>query len=294
MRKSIIVHGGCGRAPVGPTGERQHVLDLAAEAGLKGRSAIEMVERAVQVLEDHPMFDAGTGSVLTLDGECELDACLMTGDGRLGAVAGLTRTRHPVSVARAVMEETEHHILVGGGATRFARLMGHADYDPRTPERAARWKKLRQDLRLGLGGPDFRFWRKMAAWQKAYGLHETVGACAIDARGRLAAATSTGGIWMKVPGRVGDTAIPGAGTCAARAGAVSLTGHGEGVMRLCLGRHACGLMAKMPCQAALDSTAAYAAEKGVDCGIIGVDAKGRLAWARSAPWLQVGRAGDTR
>jgi beta-aspartyl-peptidase (threonine type) len=288
--KSIIVHGGAGRGPTGPTGERQSILDRAASAGMRGRSAVDMVERAVHVLEDHPIFDAATGAVLTMEGECELDACLMTDDGRIGAVAGLRRTRHPVSVARAVMEKTDHHLLVGSGATRFARLMGHPDYDPRTPERVTVWKQLKEDLRSGKTGPDFRFWKRISKWQKAYGLFDTVGACAIDSKGRFAVATSTGGIWMKLPGRVGDSPIPGAGTCANRYGAISMTGHGEGVMRLCLGRHAVDLMKRLPCQAALDATAKYALKHGVECGIIGVDAKGRLGGAHSAQWMQVGTA----
>jgi beta-aspartyl-peptidase (threonine type) len=206
----------------------------------------------------------------------------------MGAVACLSRTQHPISVARAVMEQTDHHLLVGHGATRFARLAGFPDYDPRTPERIDWWKKLRRDLKLGRGGPDFRFWKRLARWHRKYGLYDTVGACAMDSRGRFAVATSTGGIWMKLPGRVGDSPIPGAGTCATKHGAVSCTGHGEGVMRLCLGRRACDLMAKMPCQDALDRAARLAATHGIECGIIGVDARGRLGWARSAAWLQVG------
>lgn len=289
FRPSLICHGGAGLGPHGPTGERQSVLDRAAAEGMRGRTAVDMVERAVHVLEDHPIFDAATGAVLTMDGECELDACLMTHDGRLGAVAGLRRTRHPISVARRVMEDTDHHLLAGDGATRFARMAGFPDYDPRTPERVAWWKKLKSDLRHGGTGPDFRFWKRLSRWQRAYGLFETVGACAIDARGRFAAATSTGGIWMKLPGRVGDSPIPGAGTCASRHGAISMTGHGEGVMRHCLGRLATDLMKRLPCQEALDATAAYAKRQGIECGIIGVDAKGRLGGAHSAAWMQVGR-----
>jgi beta-aspartyl-peptidase (threonine type) len=289
-RKAIVVHGGAGRGPTGPTGERQSVLDAAAAAGLGGRNAVDMVERAVHVLEDHPIFDAATGAVLTMAGKCELDACLMTDDGRLGAVAGLRRTRHPISVARAVLEKTDHHLLVGTGATRFARMNGFPDYDPQTPERRSQWRALRAQLRSGNTGPDFRFWKKISAWQRAYGLFDTVGACAVDSRGRFAVATSTGGIWMKLPGRVGDTPVPGAGTYADRRGAVSLTGHGEGVMRLCLGRVAVSLMEKKPCQAALEEAARWAAAHGVECGIIGVDRKGRLGWANSAKWMQVGTA----
>ncbi|MBI2919695.1 MAG: isoaspartyl peptidase/L-asparaginase [Planctomycetes bacterium] len=291
MRKSIIVHGGGGRAPTGPTGERQSVLDRAAAAGMRGRTAVEMVELAVHVVEDHPMFDSATGAVLTLDGECELDACLMTGDGRLGAVAGLTRTRYPISVARAVMEKTDHHLLVGSGATRFARLNGFPDYDPRTPERVAYWKRLRRDLRLGTDRPDFRFWKKLRFWHRKYGLFETCGACAIDARGGFAAATSTGGIWMKLPGRVGDTPVPGAGTCANAFGAISATGHGEGVMRHAFGRTAVELMRRLPCQEALEATIRLASKHGIECGIIGVDRRGRLGAAKSAGWMQVGIAG---
>jgi len=252
-----------------------------------------MIERALHVLEDHPIFDAATGAVLTLDGDCELDACLMTDAGRIGAVAGLRRTRHPISVARAVMDQTDHVLLVGAGATRFARHAGHPDWNPRTPERIAWWKHLRRNLVLGRTGPDVRFWKRMSAWHRTYGLYETVGCCAVDARGRFAAGTSTGGIWMKLPGRVGDTPVPGAGTFADRWGAVSLTGHGEGVLRLQLARHACDLMRTLPCQPALESAARHAAAHGVECGLIGVDRRGRFGAARSAGWMQVSGSGGT-
>jgi beta-aspartyl-peptidase (threonine type) len=294
-RKSLLVHGGCGRKPkVVPEG-RDEALSQAVAEGLKGRTAVDMVERAVRFLEDSRFFNAGTGSVLTIDGRVEMDAAVMTGDLQAGAVGGIEGVQHPVSVARAVMEQTDHHFLVGEGATKFARLAGFPAYDPRTPERRKRWKELVAGLRAGDRMPENRYWKRSRSWIERYlsaderGHRSTVGAVARDSKGRLAVATSTGGIWLKLPGRVGDSPILGGGTYACEHGAVSATGHGEGILRLGLAKVACDLMATLPCPAALNCAVAFARREGVEAGLIGVDAKGRTAAAFAAEWMPTAR-----
>jgi beta-aspartyl-peptidase (threonine type) len=287
--KALIVHGGCGPRPATENPDRDRALKAAVAAGLKARHALDMAERAARVLEDCPLFNAGTGSVLTLDGGCEMDAALMTSDGRAGAVGGISSVRNPVSVARRILEDTDHHLLVGEGATRFARLAGFPRFDPRTPERVRRWRDA--VTRMKDGATEGRFWKRMTGWAERYlpkderGRRSTIGAVAIDARGGLAVATSTGGIWFKLPGRVGDTPILGGGTYACAAGAVSATGHGEGIMRTGLARRACELMQTLPASSALAKAIEEAQRAGIEAGLIGIDRRGRIAEATSAAWM---------
>ncbi|MCC6738371.1 MAG: isoaspartyl peptidase/L-asparaginase [Planctomycetia bacterium] len=295
-RTMLVVHGGCGRRPAKIPEGRQEALERAVREGLRGRTALDMAERAARCLEDSPFFNAGTGSVLTLEGRVEMDAAVMTGDFRAGAVGGITGVRNPVSVARAVMEQTDHHLLVGGGATRFARCAGFGRYDPRTPERKKRWKELVAKLRAGGSPSEDRYWTRTRPWLERYlpreerGHHSTIGAVARDAKGRVAVATSTGGIWLKLPGRVGDSPILGGGTYACPDGAVSATGHGEGILRIGLAKVACDLMKTHPCQQALDRAIAFARRNGVEAGLIGVDAEGRPGEATCAEWMPTARA----
>lgn len=298
----IIVHGGAGRrAPEHDAPElgRQAGLDRAAAAGAarlrQGGSALDAVQAAVEVLEDDPPFNAGTGSVLTTAGEAEMDAAVMTGDGACGAVANLRRVRHPVAVARAVMERTDHVLLVGAGALAFARAAGFSDWDPVTPERRERWERVCDKLRAA--APDafdqaeLRFWRRFRDLAATYlPVPETtklgtVGAAACDARGGVAAATSTGGIWFKLPGRVGDTPVLGAGTWASPLGAASATGHGEGIIKLGLTRTAVEAMRDGGAQRGAEAAIAEARARGVECGVIAVDAQGRVGAAHDAEYM---------
>jgi beta-aspartyl-peptidase (threonine type) len=168
--------------------------------------------------------------VLNFDGFCELDACVMESrEARVGAVSGLQRVRNPILVARKVMEETDHVMLTGDGAQRFARVMGFGDHDPVTPERRADWFDKRNRIEEILG----RHALKMRRFHKEHPEYAggTVGAAAVDANGVLAAATSTGGVTLKMVGRVGDSPIPGAGNYACGHVAASATGTGEFVLR---------------------------------------------------------------
>ncbi|AUU90081.1 beta-aspartyl-peptidase [Enterobacteriaceae bacterium ENNIH3] len=238
MTKAVIaIHGGAGaisRAQLSPEKERQYIAALSAivETGQKmlnaGESALDVVTEAVRLLEECPLFNAGIGSVFTRDETHELDACVMDGYSlRAGAVAGVSRLRNPVLAARLVMERSPHVLLVGEGAENFAFAEGMEPVSPElfsTPERYEQLLAARAEGQTVLdhGGAPLDETKKMG----------TVGAVALDKQGNLAAATSTGGMTNKLPGRVGDSPLPGAGCYANNASvAVSCTGTGEVFIR---------------------------------------------------------------
>ncbi|MBV8875057.1 MAG: beta-aspartyl-peptidase [Metakosakonia sp.] len=238
MTKAVIaIHGGAGaisRAQLSPEKERQYIAALSAivETGQKmlnaGESALDVVTEAVRLLEECPLFNAGIGSVFTRDETHELDACVMDGYSlRAGAVAGVSRLRNPVLAARLVMERSSHVLLVGEGAENFAFAEGMEAVSPElfsTPERYEQLLAARAEGQTVLdhGGAPLDETKKMG----------TVGAVALDKQGNLAAATSTGGMTNKLPGRVGDSPLPGAGCYANNASvAVSCTGTGEVFIR---------------------------------------------------------------
>jgi beta-aspartyl-peptidase (threonine type) len=249
---AIIIHGGAGDAP--PTAsvpESSQGLRAAALAAwsilVQGGSSLDAVETAVRLLEDDPEFNAGTGSCLTAAGDVELDASIMDGATlRCGAVAAVRDVRNPISLARLVMERTEHVLLVGPGASAFARSAGvpaHPNHLLITPRQRARWEERQartaEPVHLG-----------------------TVGAVARDRHGHLAAATSTGGTAMKLPGRVGDSALIGAGTYADDLlGAVSCTGQGERMIQLALARQAVELTHRLGAQKAARAAVALLGQR---------------------------------
>lgn len=224
---TLAVHGGAGtilRSQMTPDLEREYRggLEAALKAGWeildRGGSSLDAVEAAVVSLEDFPLFNAGRGSVFTHEGEQEMDAAIM--DGHLikaGAVTFVKNIRNPVSLARLVMERTEHVLLAGEGANQFAEQIGVKTEPDEYFFTEHRWLQLQEAIADGRVQLDH-------AVAKPIG---TVGAVACDRNGRLAAATSTGGMTNKKFGRVGDTPIIGAGTYADDACAVSCTGHGE-------------------------------------------------------------------
>lgn len=236
---AIAVHGGAGdmgrpELDAGREREIRAALEEALIAGARilerGGASLDAVEEAVRRLEDSPHFNAGKGSVFNSRGEHELDASIMDGlGGNAGAVAGLTRVRNPVMLARRVMERSPHVFLVGQGAVEFARAEGFALVEPSyfsTEERRRSLERARREAKAALAAG------RGAGAADAAQEPETVGAVALDRQGHLAAATSTGGITNKLPGRVSDSAVIGAGTYASDAScAVSCTGQGEFFMR---------------------------------------------------------------
>jgi len=289
---AIIVHGGAGtiknedRIPRVLEGVREAVL--AGWKELKRGSALDAVEEAIKVLEDNPIFNAGTGSVLTLDGKVEMDAAIMRSNLEAGAVASIWGVKNPISVARRVMEKTDHVLLAGEGALKFARLMGFEEYNPITEERIEQWKKLRQKLLEDGGIPH---WKKISELIKEYPevLRSTVGAVAFDGE-EIVAGTSTGGVFLKMFGRVGDTPIIGAGTYANEFAGASCTGLGEVAIKLSLAKTATdfvrfGLNAQKASEAAIELATKYFGKDNM--GIIMVDREGNVGFAKNTKHMSV-------
>ncbi len=249
--------------------ERLQGCRAAALAGwniLKHRgSALNAVEAAVVVLEDHPLFNAGTGSTLNSLGHVEMDAAIMEGTSlRAGAVAAVRRIKNPVKLARRIMDDGRHIFLAAEGALEFARRAGIPLCSPKSLIVEAERKR----------------------WQEKHG---TVGAVALDGTGTLAVATSTGGVFNKLPGRVGDSPLLGCGTYADEGGGVSCTGQGEAIMRVVLAKTALeilrpGLDARGAAQQAIDLLAAKTGSAG---GLILIDCAGKIGYARNTPHMPV-------
>jgi beta-aspartyl-peptidase (threonine type) len=250
--RAILVHAGAGPHAGGNRPAKVAGTRRAAAAGWAllagGGSALDAVEAAVREMEADPLFDAGVGSYLNRNGDVEVDAILV--DGRtlaFGAVAGVPRVLHAVTLARRVLEDCPHSFLVGPAAELYARELGLTvpASELVTPETLARWRREN-----GAGAPD-----DPSGGTGDTG--DTVGAVAVDGEGHVAAATSTGGTAYKWPGRVGDSPVIGSGAFADdESAAVSSTGHGESIMRVCLAR----LVAE---RVAAGDTPQRAAEHGV-------------------------------
>lgn len=276
---TLAIHGGAGtllRASMTPEREAAYHAGLrrALAAGhavlAAGGRALDAVTAAVMALEDEPLFNAGRGAVYTSAGKQEMDAAIMNGqDHAAGAVAGICGPRNPVLAARAVMENTEHVLLIGSAAMDFCRAQALAMEEPEYFFTQARWDALQSTLAMRAAGTQD---------QDASRKHGTVGAVARDAYGHLAAATSTGGMTAKAPGRVGDTPVIGAGTWADDAScAVSGTGHGEVFIRFAAGQE---ISARMRLagqsleQAASGVVHEVLAPNGGSGGVIAVDKDG--------------------
>jgi len=266
---------------------RIEVLREAAERGyavmVRGGTALDAVVEAVALLEDTGMFNAGLGSALTLDGVAELDAGVMDGDWLMGAVAAVRRVKNPVVLARRVAELTDHVILVGEGAEKLAKVLG-LEVPEEVLVTREKLEKLRELKARWARGEDYSWLAKLRKLAEEHpGYFGTVGAAAVDAEGRVAAATSTGGYWLKLRGRVGDTPIPGAGFYALKGvGASSATGIGEYIIRFSLCRVVCELMAEgLPAErAAREAISRMSAELGEGlAGVVAVDANGNVGYA---------------
>jgi beta-aspartyl-peptidase (threonine type) len=287
----LVIHGGAGvieRGQSTPEQDREirASLERALAAGgavlAEGGSALDAVERAARILEDDPHFNAGRGAVFTYQGTNELDAAIMDGRSRdAGAVTGVTGTKNPVSLARAVMEHSPHVFLSREGADQFSREQGLEQVGPEwfaTPER-------RHQLELMRAQGDNYFDEALK-----YG---TVGAVAVDRHGHVAAATSTGGITGKRWARIGDSPMIGAGTYADdRSGAVSATGSGEYFIRAAVASELCARMRMLGESAAVaaDQVIADVGALGGSGGVILVTPAGDAAWAFNTPGMYRGLA----
>ena len=242
---ALALHGGAGDAARGADfaahrAARREIADEGAAWLRAGRRALDVVERAVVRLEECPLFNAGVGAVLNRDGVPELDAAIMDGATRAcGAVAAVSRIASPVRLARALMEHGEHVFLTGAGAEAFGRARGLPEVTPDHFITDERFHQLKDAHRRGVMTLDHD--HHVAPPEEGGG---TVGAVARDRGGHLAAATSTGGLTNKPPGRVGDTPVIGAGTFADDASAaISCTGTGEAFIRAGFGHHVHGRIA---------------------------------------------------
>ena len=291
----LVIHGGAGTILKSQmTTEKEKAYTNALNEALQkgytilnnGGTSVDAVEAAIKVLEDNPLFNAGKGAVFTNEGKNELDASIMDGKTlAAGAVAGITTVKNPVSAARAVMEKSNHVMMAGAGADKFAKQAGLQIVDPSYFYTEERWKALQEvkkedSLKMELDH----------SGKKTSGVFEhvnkdskfgTVGAVALDQYGNLAAATSTGGMTNKRFGRVGDSPVIGAGTYANNGTcAISCTGWGEFYIRLVMAKTVSDMMefGKMSLQsAATEMIMKRLPALGGDGGLIGVDKKGNIA-----------------
>ncbi len=320
----LLVHGGAWAIPEDAAAAHESGVRNALEAGYKilarGGSALDAVEAAVTVLEDDPTFDAGRGSFLTSDGRVQLDALLMDG-GRMkaGGVACVERLRNPIQAARLVLEQSPHVYFVGTGAEEFARSHGMTliDNAELVLDRERERLKLAQERQAaGLAdatfsgleddkGPEtqipFQEWPTSDPWSEEADdptkrSHDTVGAVALDAKGNIAAGTSTGGTLNKTPGRVGDSSLIGCGCYADNfSAAVSLTGWGEPIMKLVLGKWATDRVAagSAPEIAAREAISYLHNRLGGHGGIILLGPDGRFGMAHNTPAMAWGLATES-
>lgn len=300
----IVVHGGAGSLTLSPeadTAKRRRTLRESADSGYdilrrKG-SATDAVETAIKVLEDSTVFNAGSGACLTLEGKISTDASIMNGDLSCGSIGAANGVRNPISLARRVMEWSDHVLIVGDENVRkFASAVGmkHLELKPA----AFRLRQYYDNIakmnkgKVGTWPKNFTLLRKYlvesqgAEADKA----DTVGAVAIDKSGKLSAGVSTGGRWLKLPGRVGDSAVVGAGLYADNSsGAAVATGAGEDIIRVCLCKVVCDFMrmgadAHTACEAAISSLSDVIGQ-GV-AGVIAIDKLGRFGSARNTAMMQ--------
>lgn len=288
-RWRLVIHGGAGSERIAHDDPEHEArarsgLEAALEAGSeilkKGGGAVDAVVAAARMLEEDPCFNAGRGSVLTEHGEVELDAAIMEGRGRhAGAVTGIKTTRAPISLARQLMDHGPHVFLSGEAADRFAAAAGLEQVSNDFFILPERRRQLEEALAAGTAADPIK-----------YG---TIGAVAVDLDGKVAAATSTGGITAKRWGRVGDSPLIGAGTYADhRSAAVSATGSGEYFIRA-VAAHQLAERVRLlgePLQAALDAVLADIAALGGKGGLIAVSPQGDAAWGFTTPAMYRGMA----
>jgi beta-aspartyl-peptidase (threonine type) len=259
-KPAVIVHGGAGPIRDDSLPDRLDGCKAAALAAweivAQNGSALDAAEAAVMILENNPLFNAGTGSTLNQAGKVEMDAAIMDGDSlRAGAVAAVQRIKNPIKLARRILEDGRHIILAGDGALKFAWEIGVPQCSP----------------------------------ESLIAEHEREGCVVLDGNGKIAVATSTGGIFNKLPGRIGDSPLPGCGTYADDRGGVSCTGLGEAIIRVVLGKTAIDILSEGidPNAAARKSLELLEAKTGAQAGLILIDCHGRIGYARNTTHMPV-------
>ena len=291
----LVIHGGAGtilKSQMTPEKEKayQQGLNDALNAGYavlsKGGTALDAVEATIKVLEDNPLFNAGKGSVFTNEGKNEMDAAIMDGNTlKAGSVAGVTTIKNPITAARAVMDKSEHVMMTGKGAEKFAAQQGCAIVDPSYFFTQERWDALQKAKAKDSSKSELDHdANKPGALLKQPGNNDykygTVGCVALDMNGNLAAATSTGGMTNKKFGRIGDAPVIGAGTYANNATcAISCTGWGEFFIRLVMAKSVSDRMElahETLKEAANTMIMRKLGELGGDGGLIAVDKEGNI------------------
>ncbi|MCI0527961.1 MAG: isoaspartyl peptidase/L-asparaginase family protein, partial [Nitrospira sp.] len=284
----ILVHGGAGERPANKT--QLKILEAALQIGFSilknGGSSLDTVETVIRILEDSGQFNAGKGSRLQLDKRCRMDASIMEGqDLKAGAVAGIEDIKNPIQLARLVMEKTPHVLMVGQGANQLAQFF------------KIQKKFLPSKTSLNILSKTLKMKIKVIDLYKNIHGHETVGAVAMDQSGTLAAGASTGGAGAMLPGRIGDSPLIGSGVYADNeAGAVSMTGLGEGIIRAGLAKEIC-------CDLQHGMSPQRATEKALkrlivrihgEAGAIVLNRKGEFALLHTTPYMCAGFKGETK
>ncbi len=289
----MVIHGGAGtilKTNMTPEKEKEYIAALtqALQAGYQklkeGKTSIDAVEAAINILENCPLFNAGKGAVFTHDGKNEMDAAIMYGkDLSAGSVAGVTTIKNPISAARAVMEKSEHVMMAAAGAEKFAKEVGLEIVDPHYFFTEDRWKSLKNVLKKDslqlLQNNSWNDSKKLGSLNEDYKFG-TVGAVALDQYGDLAAGTSTGGMTNKKYGRIGDAPIIGAGTYANnKTVGVSCTGWGEFFIRNVVAYSLSALMEfkGLTVEEAADQVIKNVEKMGGDGGLIALDKNGHVA-----------------
>ncbi|MFC1863566.1 isoaspartyl peptidase/L-asparaginase family protein [Thermodesulfobacteriota bacterium] len=281
MNPKIIVHGGARQGSSEEENRKNDVMQACEEAYevLCEKGAVDAVETAIRKMESSKYLNAGVGSYLQLDGRVRMDASIMKYDLSAGAVIGIEDVEHPISVARRVMETTQHVLLGGPLATEFAHSEGFPRYDPRTRSKVDLWMDIMEEFQ---GKTNYEQIFHVDKYLKNGRFNmSTVGCVALDSNGRLAAGTSTGGLKMNVPGRVGDSPIIGAGTYCSKDGGASCTGLGEKILVLCLSKEVINYLKFNE-----DMSAQDAVKYGIELldsvnapgGIICIDGRGNIGY----------------
>jgi len=292
QKPKMICHGGVSPR-TSDIQARRRVTVRATKVGYrilrKGGSALDAVTEAITVMEDDPLLNAGTGSFVQMDGISRMDACVMDSELNVGAVIQISDVKNPIQVARRILDQKIHSILMGDLASDFARKEGFGIYDPRTQEKLEIWLKYRKKYAKYKDYELVHCISEEVGKQKMLG---TVGAVALDQKGRIAAGTSTGGLRLDLPGRVGDVPLVGCGTYANVHSGVSCTGIGEKIIKVVLAKTVAdlvetGLSAQKASETAIERISAVGGKAGLIC----IDNRGGFGAAFNTPVMNYHKEG---